>query len=416
MKRIAIVGAGQSGLQLGLGLLAAGYEVTMFSNRTGDDIRHGKVMSSQCMFHTSLQIERDLGLDHWANDCPTVDGIGLAVPHPEQKGAKAIDWIARLNSSAQSVDQRVKVPAWMSEFQKKGGELVFKDAGIDELEACTKSHDLTLVASGKGEISKLFERDAHKSTFDKPQRALALTYVKGMTPRKPFSAVCFNLIPGVGEYFVFPALTTTGPCEIMVFEGVPGGPMDCWADVKTPQEHLARSKWILDTFTPWEAERCKDIELTDDNGILAGRFAPTVRKPVATLPSGRKVLGLADVVVLNDPITGQGSNNAAKCADTYLKSILARGDGAADAAWMQQTLDRYWFGYAQWVTQWTNMLLTPPPPHVLKLLGTAGAMPPLASAFANGFDDPRTFFPWFADPAEADRYIDTCAATAAVAA
>jgi hypothetical protein len=412
MKRIAIVGAGQSGLQLGLGLLAAGYEVTMFSNRTGEDIRHGKVMSSQCMFHTSLQIERDLGLDLWVQDCPTVDGIGLAVPHPEQKGAKAIDWTARLNSSAQSVDQRVKIPAWMDLFQKKGGELVFKDAGIDELEACTQSHDLTLVASGKGEISKLFERDAHKSSFDKPQRALALTYVKGMTPREPFSAVSFNLIPGVGEYFVFPALTTTGPCEIMVFEGVPGGPMDCWADVKSPQEHLARSQWILATFTPWEAARCRDIELTDDNGILAGRFAPTVRKPVATLPSGRRVLGLADVVVLNDPITGQGSNNAAKCADTYLKSILARGNGAADAAWMQQTFDRYWFGYAQWVTQWTNMLLAPPPPHVLKLLGSAGAMPPLASAFANGFDDPRTFFPWFADPAEADRYIETCAAVA----
>jgi len=193
---------------------------------------------------------------------------------------------------------------------------------------------------------------------------------------------------------------------------VPGGPMDCWADVKTPQEHLARSQWILETFLPWEAERCADIELTDDNGILAGRFAPTVRKPVATLPSGRKVLGLADVVVLNDPITGQGSNNAAKCADTYLKSILARGDGAADAAWMQQTFDRYWFGYAQWVTQWTNMLLAPPPDHVLKLLGSAGAVPPLASAFANGFDDPRTFFPWFSDPAEAERYIETCAAVA----
>ena len=412
MKRIAIVGAGQSGLQLGLGLLGAGYEVTMFSNRTGEDIRRGKVMSSQCMFHTSLQIERDLGLDHWAKECPTVDGIGLAVPHPELKGAKAIDWAARLHSSAQSVDQRVKIPAWMAEFQRKGGELVFKDAGIDELEACTLSHDLVLVASGKGEISKLFERDAHKSRFDAPQRALALTYVKGMQPAEPFSRVSFNLIPGVGEYFVFPALTTSGPCEIMVFEGVPGGPMDCWADVKTPQEHLARSKWVLDTFVPWEAERCRDIALTDDNGILAGRFAPTVRKPVATLPSGRKVLGLADVVVLNDPITGQGSNNAAKCADVYLKSIVARGDGKGDAAWMQQTFDRYWFGYSQWVTQWTNMLLMPPPAHVLKLLGTAGAVPPLASAIANGFDDPRTFFPWFADPVEADRYIETWAEAA----
>ncbi len=412
MKRIAIVGAGQSGLQLGLGLLAAGYEVTLYSNRSGEDIRRGKVMSSQCMFDASLQIERALGLDFWARECPTVDGIALAVPHPEQKGAKAIDWAARLASPAQSVDQRLKIPAWMEAFEKKGGELVFKDAGIDDLEACTRSHDLTLVAAGKGEIAKLFERDAHKSTYDQPQRALALTYVTGMKPREPFSAVCFNLIPGVGEYFVFPALTTTGPCEIMVFEGVPGGPMDCWADVKTPEEHLARSKRILDTFTPWEAERCRDIALTDDNGILAGRFAPTVRKPVATLPSGRKVLGLADVVVLNDPITGQGSNNAAKCADSYLRSILARGDGPGDPAWMQQTFDRYWFGYAQWVSRWTNMLLAPPPPHVLKLLGTAGAVPPLAEAIVNGFDDPRTFFPWFADPAEADSYIETCAAVA----
>jgi hypothetical protein len=63
-----------------------------------------------------------------------------------------------------------------------------------------------------------------------------------------------------------------------------------------------------------EAERCRDIELTDGNGILAGRFAPTVRKPVAKLPSGRCIFGMADVVVLNNPITGQGSNNAAKCA------------------------------------------------------------------------------------------------------
>ena len=34
------------------------------------------------------------------------------------------------------------------------------------------------------------------------------------------------------------------------------------------------------------------------------------------------MLGLADVVVLNDPITGQGSNNASKCAASYLATIL----------------------------------------------------------------------------------------------
>lgn len=411
MKRIAIIGAGQSGLLLGLGLREAGYDVTLVSSRTADEIRNGRVMSSQCMFDTALQAERDLRLNFWERECPTVDGIGLTVSGP--KGDKAIEWAARLDGCAQSVDQRVKIPGWMAEFEKRGGELVIKEAGVNDLKAYADSHDLVIVASGKGNIAKLFERDSEKSRFDKPMRALALTYVKNMRPRQEYSAVCFNLIPGVGEYFVFPALTTSGPCEIMVFEGIPGGPMDCWEDVKTPEQHLAKSKWILETFLPWEAERCRDIELTDNDGILVGRFAPTVRKPLGMLPSGRWVLGMADAVVLNDPITGQGSNNAAKCADIYLKSILDWGERAFYPQWMQNTFDRYWRGYAQWVTQWTNTLLLPPLPHVLKILSSAGSMPSVASTIVNGFDDPRTFCPWFFDPMDADRFLETKAAEAA---
>ena len=410
-RRVAIVGAGQSGMQLALGLQRAGYEVTVFSNRTAKEIFEGPVMSSQCMFETALQTERELELDWWADECPAVEGIGIAVRNLE--GGKSIEWSARLDGPAQSVDQRLKIPAWMAEFEKRGGRLVLQDVGLAALEACAAAHALVVVASGKGEISQLFERDTGRSPFDQPQRALALTYVKGMKPALPHARVCFNLIPGVGEYFVFPALTTTGPCEIMVFEGVPGGPMDCWADVKTPQEHLARSKRILDTFLPWEAERCTGIELTDDNGILAGRFAPTVRKPVATLPSGRKVLGLADAVVLNDPITGQGANNAAKCADIYLKRILEHGDAPFDAAWMQETFDRYWEGYARWATCWTHSLLAPPKPHMQKLLQSATHVPAVASTIANGFDDPRVFAPWWFDAAEADRFLETRAREAA---
>ena len=402
MRKIAIVGAGQSGLQLGLGLLKSGYEVTLYSERSGHEIGDGRVMSSQCMFDSALEIERDLGLNYWEEECPKVEGISLAVP--DGVGGKIIDWAARLDNFAQSVDQRLKIPRWMADFQKRGGELRVKAAEIDDLESCARSHDLVIVASGKGAISQLFRRDARRSPFSESQRSLALTYVRDMRPRAPYAAVCFNLIPNVGEYFVFPALTTSGICEIMVFEGVPGGAMDCWSDARTPSEHLARSKEILDRFLPWEAERCHDIELTDDNGILTGQFAPTVRQPIATLPSGRKVLGMADAIVLNDPVTGQGSNNAARCAEIYLESILQLGREPADAEWMQQTFDRYWTGYAKWVVEWTNLLLKPPP-HVLKLLDRAGKISAVAAAFVNGFDDPRTLFPWFTDPAEAETFV-----------
>ena len=410
MRRITIVGGGQSGLQLGLGLLKKGYEVTVVSNRTADDIQNGRVMSSQCMFHTALDAERELGINYWEADCPKVEGISLQAPGPD--GKKIIDWSARLDHYAQAVDQRIKIPGWMKDFTEKGGNLVIKEAGIADLEEYAKSSDLVVVAAGKGDIAKLFERDAEKSPYDKPQRALALTYVTGMTPRPVHSAVCFNLIPTVGEYFVFPSLTTTGPCEIMVFEGVPGGPMDCWGDVKTPEQHLEKSLWVLNTFVPWEGERCRSVALTDDMGILSGRFPPTVRKPVGTLPSGKKVFGMADAVVLNDPITGQGSNNAAKCAHAYYHSILERGDEPFDAAWMQSTFDDYW-SYAQFVTGWTNALLAPPPEHVLKLLVTANQVQGIADAFVNAFDDPRKFFPWLADPAEADKFIEVQKAKAA---
>ena len=178
--------------------------------------------------------------------------------------------------------------------------------------------------------------------------------------------------------------------------------------MKTPEEHLAKSKWILETFLPWEAERCQNIELTDDNGILSGRFAPTIRKPIGVLPSGAPVLGLADVVVLNDPITGQGSNNASKCAETYLNAIVEHGNRPYDAEFMQATFEKYW-DIAQWVAAWTNALLAPPPPFVLNALGAAGQIPQVAHRFVNGFNDPRDYFEWFMDPVKSEEYIGSFA-------
>lgn len=409
IRTFTIVGGGQSGLQLACGLLAAGHTVEVVQNRTAEEIAAGRVLSSQCMFDAALQNERDLGLDFWGRTCPTVDSVNFVVPAPNDVGGKAIDWNGKLDRPAQSVDQRVKIPVWMGEFQRRGGQMTIHDAGIDDLERYARASDLVIVAAGKGDIAKMFERDAERSAFDKPQRALALTYVTGMKARDDHSAVNFNLIPGVGEYFTFPALTTSGACDIMVFEGLPGGPMDCWKDVASPQAHLETSKRVLDTYLPWEAERCRDIALTDDNGRLAGAFAPTVRKPIGRLPSGATVLGLADAVCLNDPITGQGSNNASKAAKCYLDAILAHGDKAYDDAFKQATFEAYW-QYAQYVVGWTNALLLPPPPHVLHIMGQAQAYPALAHRIANGFNDPRDFFPWFAVPEEADAYLMQLAA------
>ena len=52
-----------------------------------------------------------------------------------------------------------------------------------------------------------------------------------------------------------------------------------------------------------------------------------------------------------------------------------------------------------------RMMLQPPPPHVINILVAAQSKPKVGKAFANGFDDPRTYFPWLVDPAEAEKFI-----------
>jgi len=182
MSSILIVGAGQAGLQLALGLIADEHDVTVVSNRTPQEIHDGRVMSSQCMFDAALQTERDLGINYWEAECPPVEGISLAVPAPDGSG-KAIDFASKLDRYAQSVDQRVKMPGWMEDVEGRGGRIVIEDAGVDELERYTAENDLVVVAAGKGEIVGLFGRVPDRSPYEAPMRALALTYVTGMTPR-----------------------------------------------------------------------------------------------------------------------------------------------------------------------------------------------------------------------------------------
>ncbi|MFE9692125.1 styrene monooxygenase/indole monooxygenase family protein [Micromonospora sp. NPDC005806] len=411
MRKILIVGAGQSGLQLALSLLAEGYDVTVMSARTPDEIRRGWVMSTQAMFGTALATERRYGLDLWQDRAPRIEGLQVSLSAPP--GERALRIACLLDEPAQSTDQRVKMADWLELFEQRGGTVLYQTVTTSDLDGLTRlgRYDLTVVAAGKGDLVGAFDRDPERSVYDAPQRGLAVAYVHGMTPDPllPVPHVGFNAVPGLGELFVIPALTHSGPCEILFWEAVPGGPLDLWTDRRDPAEHLKLTLDLARRYTPWVYERCTDVELTDGRATLSGRYTPTVRRPVADLPSGGLVLGMADVVVANDPITGQGSNTAAKCAYSYLGSIVERGDRPFDREWMTQTFERFWAGAGEAVTGWTNAMLQPLPPHVQQILGVAAENPVVARRFANGFSDPNDFRDWFMTPDAAERYLAAAA-------
>ncbi|MEU8923639.1 styrene monooxygenase/indole monooxygenase family protein [Kitasatospora sp. NPDC048545] len=405
MRRILIVGAGQAGLQLALGLQSHGYDVTVLTDRGPEEVRAGRVLSSQCMFDSALRTERALGLDLWADRAPRIEGVGVSVPGPD--GTRVIDWVGRLDAYAQSVDQRLKTSTWLEAFAERGGRVELRKVTAADLQHLAGSYDLVLVASGKGALGSLFERDHAHSPHERPQRALAAAYVHGLAPRPEhaFAAVRCNVVPGIGELFVVPALTMSGPCDILLWEAMPGGPADAFDGLRDPAEHLRVTLELMRTFTPWEYDRARSgVELTDVGATLAGRFTPVVRRPVGELPGGGSVLGVADVVVTNDPITGQGSNNAAKCAAGYLAAILAHGDKPFDRDFQQAAFDDFW-ETAGPATTWTNAMLAPPPPHVLDLLVAAGGHQAVADRFANNFNDPADVARWFLGPVEAAAYL-----------
>ena len=65
MRRIGIVGAGQADLSSASACGNAVTTSTGFAERPADDVRAGRLVSNQCLFHPALERERALGIDFW---------------------------------------------------------------------------------------------------------------------------------------------------------------------------------------------------------------------------------------------------------------------------------------------------------------------------------------------------------------
>lgn len=89
--------------------------------------------------------------------------------------------------------------------------------------------------------------------------------------------------------------------------------------------------------------------------------------------------------VANDPLIAQGGNTASRSAWTLGEAILE--GGPFDEHFCRRGAERIW-AYARPVTEWSNFMLQPPPPHIIDLLAAAARNQAIADAFADGFANP----------------------------
>ncbi|WP_049566196.1 styrene monooxygenase/indole monooxygenase family protein [Nocardiopsis sp. SBT366] len=404
MRKILVVGAGQSGLQLALGLLAEDYDVTLVDPREPEEVRAGRVMSTQCLFGPALRRERRHGLDFWGDRAPDITGVGVRVA-ADGGTAPEVDWVGRLDEPARSVDQRLKLAVWAELFAQGGGRVLRHRVTPHDLVSLRADHDLVVIAAGRGELAGLFPRDERRSPFTAPQRVLSLAYVTGADPHPHGPVMGRTAVPGAGELLTLPTLSVSGVCQSLMVEAVPGGPLDHpLPRGATSEEVLDALLGILRRHAPWEHERFTHARLADPLAALHGAHTPVVREPVARLTDGTPVLGMADSVVNNDPVTAQGANMASLSADVYRRAIVDHGTRPFDERFMRAAFAAYW-RHARQVTAWSRVMLTGPH-HVWELYRLADRHQPTADRFANAFGDPAGLIDWFLHPERATAYVD----------
>ncbi len=413
MRNIAIIGAGQAGLQLAFGLLKAGYSPTLYSDLSADEIYNGPARPVTIQFGASVEFETDLGLRFWEESrYSTIQNVYMTVFSPV--GERKLVVGGELEKSAQCIDLRMKFSQWLEEYERRGGNLVVEKCDIESLERIACDNELVIVGAGRGQFMQLFEKDEEKMEFDKPQRQVAMFYTRSLNLYKQMEGhegitdkqlSRYSIIEGVGEVIIAPFLSKSGEEHHYVqFEAIPGQGMDMFDPKGNVAEQYEMGKSWLQEHQPMIYELLADSSVTAEQEWVCGRIPPTVRKPVAFLPSGRAIFGVGDAVVVNDPILAQGLNGASKWMGILLEQILERGEQEFDERWMQSSFDTYW-ETAQYNNKFTNTALRGLSSVQQKIFLAASTNIGLAQKLLDSIGEAHKLNPWYWDDAEADKLI-----------
>ncbi|PSK96206.1 2-polyprenyl-6-methoxyphenol hydroxylase-like FAD-dependent oxidoreductase [Murinocardiopsis flavida] len=432
MRKIAIVGAGQSGLYLAHQLLDRGYDITLLTGQSTEEVRTGAPSVLQFTPPSVLAAERAAGLPVWAEHAPPIDRIRMQVRTP---GGDA-GFTGRFpGGHTISVDRRLKMADWLEVFKEKGeatrrGRVITHGVTVSDLGYFTQMFDLVVVAVGGGVLGELFDVDPGRQGGAHP-RTIVQVYLDGDTvpgaedgvvevvAAQPGGALAHG-----GEVFFAPVLTHAGPGYGLMGLGHPGGPLDAALPRRitdaqgrevarhaiAPEHAVAILMEQVRVWAPQIAERLRGARPIGGRAVLVQQVNPVVRCPVGVLDSGAAVLGMADAVITTGPLSGQTWATSTRGAQAYADRITARGERPFDREFMETAFDAFWEAHGRPAARFSEISHGIFPAHFPALLGAAGAVPEVADRWAAGIDDPRTLTDWMFDAEHAHAYLTRVAA------
>jgi len=398
---IGIVGSGIAGLHLGLFLQQEGRDATIYSDRSPDQIRTSRLPSLVVRFDHTLERERALGVNHW--DFPDF-GVFAVRTHIDLR--PPIVWNGSFKRAASGVDMRIYQSTLLEDFAERGGKVILGELHASDVVRLSDQHDLMVIASGRGSLTEMFRRDLLRSPYNRPQRLLTAAFYRGLDFPEPLG-VTQAISPGNGEIFQAPFTSFEGRvCTIMV-EAIPGQAFEVIAHLRyenDPKKFEAAMLDLLREHAPpiYDRVNLKEFGVTRPLDVLQGAITPTVRRGYAPLGNGRFAMALGDVHILNDPIAAQGANMASRCAWLMGEALLR--DRRLDETFCRETEKQLW-DVGRPATEWTNMMLQPPPPHVLELFVEAAENKPLADELIENFNVPENNWRIFSDPENAAAFL-----------
>lgn len=387
MKRIGIVGAGISGLHLGLWLREYGIDATIYTEKTSAQLLGSPLRNIVIRNACTRERERVLRVNHWDTSAPDLGELSVTV------AGTPITFAGTLAPPSNVVDMRIYCSRLLEDFSERGGRVEIGTLAASDIEELSTRHELLVIACGRGSMSNLFERLPEHSPNTEPQRLVMAGFYRGIRPRHPLG---FEVVisRGHGEILVFPLFSFESGLTGLGIEAIKGGAFSDLSEVKyasDPRRFERRVLDILREHAPAVFERVDvdqfAVARPQDVGYVA--ITPTVRRGYRRLDNGRCVVAVGDAHIVMDPITGQGANKAAQAAATLAEAIRDASDhGEPFCREIEEVMCRF----ALPVSDACNARLSAPPAHVQRLLGAATRHQVLADLYGFGFNHPDRYW------------------------